>query len=188
MKRLFQLTVILFLCALAPLHADEQTSTYRIFGLFSPDRQNDLREILNAVPDVQIAGLDYDKGEVTLHYDVAKLFPESKGKTPPPAEKITARISDLISDPARRTFSVSAPSALPADKLTALEIKVGILDCKGCRYVAYSAIAKIEGVERATVTSHGNVGTITAAIDATKTNLEALTAALKKANVPFPAK
>ena len=75
-------------------------------------------------------------------------------------------------------------STLPADKVSKVEIKVGLLDCKACRYAAYSVIAKIEGVERATVSSQ--TSTITAAIDATKTNQGALTEALKKANVPLP--
>jgi copper chaperone CopZ len=57
-------------------------------------------------------------------------------------------------------------------------------DCKGCRHGVYSTIAKIDGVERATVDSKASV--VTAWIDAAKTNREVLIAALKKGRVEFP--
>ena len=179
---------ILFLCAVSPLRADEQTGVFRILGLSAPERRADLETAMQAVPDVQLASLDYDKGEATFRFDTAKLLPESKGKATPPADKVIARLNDLLLNASNHSFNVTAPSAVPADKQTKVEIKVGLLDCKGCRYAAYSYIAKIEGVERATVSSQASTATIYAWIDATKTNLEALTAALKKANVPFPEK
>ena len=60
-----------------------------------------------------------------------------------------------------------------------------MLDCKGCRYGAYIAIAKMDGVERAIVKADSR--TLIAWIDSSKTNKEALEAALKKARVELPA-
>ncbi len=66
------------------------------------------------------------------------------------------------------------------DKLQKIEIQVGLLDCKGCRYGAYIAIAKLDGVEHATVSESA---LLTAWIDPAKTNREALIEALKKGRV-----
>ena len=70
---------------------------------------------------------------------------------------------------------------MPADKLTKVEIPIGVLDCKGCRYAAYQAVAKLEGVERATVSATPSA--VIAWIDATKIKRDALEDALKKARV-----
>ena len=60
-------------------------------------------------------------------------------------------------------------------------IGVAGLDCKGCAYGAYRTLAKIDGVERATV--YFKQWIVTARVDPSKTNREALVAALKKAEV-----
>ena len=188
MKRQLLPIAIFFLCALSPLHAEEQTSVFRIIGLSAPERSADLEKAMKSVTDVQLEKLDFAKGEATFRFDMDKLFPENKGKPAPPADKIIARLNERVLNASNHSFNVTAPSALPADQQTKLEIKVGLLDCKACRYAAYSVIAKIEGVERANVVSQTSTATINLWIDATKTNLDALTAALKIANVPFPEK
>jgi len=173
------------LCALALavplLHAEEQTGTYRLFGLSAPEREADLREVLAKVPDVALVILDAAKAEVTLRFDAEKLFLPAKSKQPPAAEKVTARLDQLIGTASTRTFGISERSTVPADKLTKVEIPIGVLDCKGCRYAAYQAVAKLDGVERATVSTTPSA--VIAWIDATKTKREALEDALKKARV-----
>jgi copper chaperone CopZ len=167
--------------ALSLLHAEEQTGTYRLIGLSAAEREADLREVMKAVPDVALVSLDAAKAEVTLRYEVEKLFPTAKPKQPPAAEKITERISSLIGQASKNTFTVTARSTVPADKLTKVEILIGVLDCKGCRYAAYQAIAKLNGVERATVSATPSA--VIAWVDATKTKRETLEDALKKARV-----
>ena len=172
-------------CALvlaAPLlHAEEQTGTYRLIGLSAPEREGDLREVMKTVPDVALVGLDAAKAEVTLRYELEKLFPTAKPKQPTAPDKITERLNSLIGQASKNTFTVTARSTVPADKLTKVEIPIGVLDCKGCRYAAYSAIAKLDGVERATVSAQPSA--IIAWIDAAKTKREALVEALKKVRV-----
>jgi len=168
----------LMLCSTV-LRAEEQTSTYRVLGLCSPDRQEDLRQLVSTAPDVQLVSLDYDKADAVLRYDVAKLLPAAKKPKDLTPEKITKALNDQIRVKGKNTFSFVEPSTLPADQLTRLDIPVGILDCKGCRYTAYAAIAKMDSVERATVNSETRM--LTAWIDATKTGRAALEEALKKA-------
>ena len=173
------------LCALSLvlplLHAEEQTGTYRLFGLSAAEREADLREVLAKVPEVTLVSFDAGKAEVTLRFEAEKLFPPTKAKQPPAADKITARLDTLIGTASTRTFGITERSTVPADKLTKVEILIGVLDCKGCRYAAYQAVAKLDGVERATVSATPSA--IIAWIDATKTKREALEEALKKVRV-----
>ena len=169
------------LLAASLLHAEEQTGTYRLIGLSAPEREGDLREVMKTVPDVALVGLDAAKAEVTLRYELEKLFPTAKPKQPTAPDKITERLNSLIGQASKNTFSLTARSTVPADKLTKVEIPIGVLDCKGCRYAAYSAIAKLDGVERATVSAQPSA--IIAWIDAAKTKREALVEALKKVRV-----
>ena len=173
------------LCALSLvlplLHAEEQTGTYRLFGLSAAEREADLREVLAKVPEVTLVSLDAAKAEVTLRFEAEKLFPPTKAKQPPATDKITARLDTLIGTASTRTFGITERSTVPADKLTKVEILIGVLDCKGCRYAAYQAVAKLDGVERATVSATPSA--VIAWIDATKTKREALEEALKKVRV-----
>ncbi len=180
LQRIGMILCAMILCAL-PALAEEQTGTYRLIGLSAAEREEDLREVMKAVPDVALVSLDAAKAEVTLRYEVEKLFTTAKPKQPPAPDKIIERISSLIGQASRNTFSVTARSSVPADKLTKIEIPIGVLDCKGCRYAAYQTIAKLDGVERVTVSAKPSA--IIAWIDDTKTKRETLEEALKKARV-----
>ena len=164
-----------------PALAEEQTGTYRLIGLSAAEREADLREVLAKVPEVTLVSLDAAKAEVTLRFEAEKLFPPTKAKQPPAADKITTRLDALIGAASTRTFGISECSTVPADKLTKVEIPIGVLDCKGCRYTAYQAVAKLDGVERATVSTTPSA--VIAWIDVTKTKREALEEALKKVRV-----
>lgn len=178
-RRLFAFAVLLLLALF--LHAEEQTGTYRLIGLSAAEREADLREVLAKVPDVSLVSLDATKAEVTLRFDAEKLFLPAKSKQPPAADKVLARLDQLIGTASTRTFSLAERSTVPADKLTKVEIPIGVLDCKGCRYTAYSSVAKLDGVDRATVSTTPSA--VIAWIDATKTKREALVDALKKMRV-----
>ena len=172
------------LLAATLLHAEEQTGTYRLLGLSAAEREADLREVLKAVPDVALVSLDAAKSEVTLRYELEKLFPTAKPKQPPAPDKIIERISSLIGRESRNTFTLTARSTVPTDKLTKLEIPIGVLDCKACRYAAYQAVAKLDGVERATVSATPRA--VIAWVDAAKVKRDTLVDALKKARVTLP--
>ena len=107
-------------------------------------------------------------------------MPGYNPKKPPAPEAITRRLEDLLRAASNGTFTLVPLSTLPADKLQKIEIQCGLLDCKGCRYGAYIAIAKLDGVDHATVNENA---LLTAWIDPAKTNREALKAALKKGHV-----
>ena len=67
------ITFIALGSAAMPSQAGEQTVTYLILGLASPDRQDDLREDLKAVANVELVSIAYDQAQCTLRFDVAKI-------------------------------------------------------------------------------------------------------------------
>jgi len=174
--------LIALLAGFALLPAAEQTGTFRLVGLSAPEREADLRESISQISEITLVSLDQSKAEVTLRYDPEKIFPPAKNKQAAPTpDKILARLDHLLGAASMRTFSVTERSALPAEKLTKVEIPIGVLDCKGCRYAAYIAVAKLDGVDRATVSTLPSA--VIAWVDATKVKREDLVAALKKMRV-----
>jgi len=166
--------------------AEDQTSTYRLVGLFEPSRAEEFRKLLaEELPELKVDRIDFEKAEVTLRYELASLF--SDGKVPKgfTAEKLREKIDQTIRGKSKGTFQITWPSSVAPGQQTRVDIKVGVLDCRGCRFGVYQIVAKIDGVERASVTSDTHV--LTAWIDPAKTNREALEAALKKSQVQLVA-
>ena len=182
MKRAPFLIALLF--SAGSLQAEEQTMKQSVVGLFQPDRVEDLRETVRTLPNVELTSLDYASSEATFRFDPAKLFTNYNPKKPKSPEETAKRLDELLRSASMGTFTLKPVASLPTDKMTKVEIKVGVLDCKGCRYGAYLAIAKLEGVEKATVTGEGLV---TAWIDAAKTNQAALEEAMKKGRIELKA-
>jgi len=162
------------LIALAPALEVEQVK-HRITGLFSRDREDDLRESVKRMANVALVSIDFDSGEATFEYDAAKLFKESKPKD------YLERFDNMLRSASSHTFGVRPLCTTPKDKLTRIEIGVAGNDCKGCNLAAYESISKIDGVEQATASFKD--GKVTALIDPSKTNKAALEEALKKRQV-----
>jgi len=157
--------------------AEEQTSEHTINGLFSPDREQDLRDLLADLPDIHVVQIDYENAKVTFRYDVAALFPNHDPRKPPTPAEIEQRLSHLLTEASMGTFSLKLTPAVPKEKLTKIEMNVGMLDCKGCRYAMYLTVTRVAGVEQATV---GKDNVVTVWIDSTKTDRAAVESAVKK--------
>jgi hypothetical protein len=182
LPRLVFAPAAVLLLSIAGVRAEEQTSTYHLGGLFEPSRVDEFRKLLtDEAPELKVENLDFAKAEVTLRYELASLF--SDGKVPKgfTAEKLREKIDQTIRGKSKGTFQVTWPSSVTPDQQTRVDIKIGMLDCRGCRFGVYQIVAKIDGVDRATVTSDTHV--LTVWIDPAKTNREALEAALKKSQV-----
>ena len=139
----FSTLILGIVCCCAPtaLAADEkQSKELAIIGLFSPDREQDLRDMMANVPEFQLAHVDYDNARVTFSYDVASLFAEQKPRKAPTASEVEQRINSLLARASSNTFALKLTPSLPKEKLTRIELNVGILDCKGCQYAAYLAV------------------------------------------------
>jgi hypothetical protein len=177
----FILGIVVCCCAPAAAAADEkQSKEFAVVGLFSPDREQDLRDVMADVPEFQLLRVDYENARATFSYEVAALFPERKLKNAATPAEIEQRINALLTRASTNTFSLKLTPSIPKEKLTRIELNVGILDCKGCQYAAYLAAMKAPGVERATVLKNG---TLIATVETGKTDEAAIEAALKKANI-----
>ena len=170
-------TMILCLFAVTVASAAEpQPVTHRVTGLFSSDRQDDLREVIkNHLPEVKLVSIDEKTSEAVFIYDADKLFNR------PTPEQIVERFDNLLRTHSQGTFGIRPVCAIPKDKLKRIEIPVVGLDCKGCCLGAYEAIYKIDGVEQATASF--KEGLITALTNPELVDRAALEEALKKKGV-----
>jgi len=156
-------------------HAEPTSTNVRIAGLFSPDREKDLRELFEQWPEVKLVRIVFARSEAELSFDSEKIFPKAK-----PADVI-ARLNDRVRSLSSSTFGVKPLCEVPWDKLTLVEIPIAGLDCKACCLAAYEIVAKIDGVEAATASFRE--GRLTATIDPTKTTKAKLEAVLKERGV-----
>lgn len=151
------------------------TIKVRVTGLFQPDRERDLREVMLLIPDAKLISIDYGSAEAVFEYDPQKSFNKA---TP---ANFPERLDNAVRTNSHSTFGIKPQCTTPKDKLQRIEIGVIGLDCKGCALAAYEAVARLEGVEQATCSF--KEGLVTAKFDPEKTNREALEAALERARV-----
>jgi copper chaperone CopZ len=162
--------------------AKAEQFTYRVLGLFSPDREKDLRTAFEDLTDFKLIKVNFDDAEITVEFAPAKLFPGQK------PERVVELVNDKVRAATHYTFGVKPRRTTPRDKLQQVEIPAAGLDCKACCLAAYEAISGIDGVEQATASF--KEGRITALVDPTKTDRAKLEDALRKKGVELgkPAK
>ena len=149
----------------------------RVVGLFEPSRVEDLKEIVPTLPGVELVRVDYASTVAVWRLDPALVMTNYNAKKRPSEEQLVQRLDSLLGAASTRTFALKPLAGIPSEKTTLIQLRPHILDCRGCRYAVYNGIAKLEGVESATV---GKDGAISARIDPAKTDQKTLDAALKK--------
>ncbi len=173
--RALALLLLVPLCALGADDPAPQPVKHRVTGLFSVDRQDDLRAVVESLPGVKLMSIDFENAEATFVYDANQLL-----NRPNPQQQIE-RFDNLIRTNSHSTFGIKPLSALPPDKLQLVEIPVFGLDCKGCALAAYESLANVPGVEQATV--NFKEGRARAKVDPAKVTRAQLEAALKQRGV-----
>lgn len=152
---------------------------HQITGLFSTEREADLREAFKELPEFKLVSIDFKNAEASFEYDPAKVFPNAK------PEQVIERFDNLLRQASRHTFGIKPLRSLPKDKLTLIEISVVGLDCKGCCLGAYDAIYRLPGVEMATASF--KLGRVTALVNPEKIDRVELETALKQRGVQLKA-
>lgn len=181
MQLCIRTTILCLLAAVSVRAADEgqpaepQPVKFRITGLFSPDREADLKVALQQLPEVTLVKVDFETSEASFTFEPAKAFPGAK------PEQFVEQFDNRLRSASRHTLGIRAVCLIPREKLTLVEIPVVGLDCKGCCLAAYESIYKLEGVERATASFKN--GLVTASIDPEKTDRTKLEAALVQRGV-----
>jgi copper chaperone CopZ len=152
--------------------------TYRVYGLFTADREKDLRETFKEVAGVALVSVSFDAGEVTVEFAPSKVFPGAK------PEQVVERLDQKVRAESHSTFGVGPRLAGPRDKFERVVIAVAGLDCRACELAAYEGIARLDGVAQATASFRD--GKVTALIDPAKTDRAKLEDALRKRGVQIP--
>ena len=172
-------TVLLLLGVTAARAEGPEPVRHQITGLFSKDREEDLRKTFERLPEFELMSVDFDRAEASVRYDAAKVFP---GATP---EQVVERFDGKLREVSRSTFGVRPLRTKPDDQLTWVEIPVVGLDCKACTFAAYSSVFQLKGVEQAQASF--KEGRVRALIDPKLTDRVELEAALKQRGVTLPA-
>ncbi|VTT98285.1 copper-exporting p-type atpase a : : HMA [Gemmataceae bacterium] len=174
----------LLLCSAAAQEKDKKPEpkaeqfTYRVYGLFVPDREKDLRENFKEIAGVTLVSVSFDAAEVTVEFVPSKVFPGAK------PEQVVERLDQKVRAESHSTFGVGPRLAGPRDKFERVVIAVGGLDCRACELAAYEGIARLDGVAQATASFKD--GKVTALIDPAKTDRAKLEDALRKRGVQIP--
>ena len=76
------ITLLLILLSAACLAEDKPSQPrqikHRVTGLFSPEREKDLRDVVSKLPDVKLVSVDFKYAEATFEYDPDKLLNKPK--------------------------------------------------------------------------------------------------------------
>ncbi|HEV7282994.1 MAG TPA: heavy metal-associated domain-containing protein [Pirellulaceae bacterium] len=158
-----------------PARVEPRTVRVRALGLFSPDREQALREAVASLEEASLKDVDYETAHATFEIRPDKPWKDVH------AEKLPERIDQALKQASRSIFGAAAASETPSERLEEIEIAAGGCVCRACELAAYEAVAKVEGVERATV-SFGE-SRIAVRFDREKTNRAALEEALQQRGV-----
>lgn len=148
---------------------------HQITGLFSPDREKDLQQVFEKLPEFKLVKVDFANAEASLQYDVARVFPGAK------PEQIVERLDNLVRGASNHTFGVKPLRSVEKESLKLVEIPVVGLDCKACSLGAYEAVYRLKGVE--TATASFKEGRVTALINPEQIDRVELEMALKQRGV-----
>ena len=179
------LVVALLLAAHATIAADDKQPakpepkaeriTYRVIGLFSPDREKALRAGFEELADFKLIAVNFEDAEITIEFAPAKLWPGQK------PERVTELVNDRVRGATNHTLGVKPRRTVTGDKLQSVVIPVAGCDCQACCLAAYEAVANVDGVYQATASFKD--GRVTARIDPAKTDKAKLEDALRKKGV-----
>jgi len=143
---------------------------HQVTGLFSPDREADLREAAKNLVGIKLVSVDFETAEAVFEYDPAVF----KGAKP---DQLIQRFDNQLKQASGNHFGIKPLCAAGADKLKKIEIAVVGLDCKACSFAAYDAVARLKGVENATASF--KAGLVTARVHPDMIDRAQIEAALK---------
>src|SRR5947209_15107572 len=109
---LFMVLFCMILCG--PVSAE--TVKHQVTGLFMKEREQDLREAVEKIPQVKLVRVDFANAEATFEYDPAKAFPGAK------PEQIVERFDQVLRKASGHTFGIKPLRTAPLDRLRLIEI------------------------------------------------------------------
>jgi hypothetical protein len=157
------------------------TARYRLIGLNAPERLEDLRINLEELPEVRVVDVNTELQEITLAYDLRRLYPQSGVNHVPTPDNLQQVIDGRLRNVSRGQFSLKPLLAEKRATLKRDEITIAIPDCPPCRTGIYNIAIKVDGVEQASVVPGSDK--VVLWLDPAKTDLKPLLDAYEKARV-----
>src|SRR5687768_8948290 len=109
----------------SPAPPKTERITYRLTGLFSKEREKDLRAgFEDLAPDFKLISVSFEEAEITVEFSPAKLWPGQK------PDRVTELVNDKVRGATGHTFGVKTRRDIPKDKLKRVEISARGCDCK----------------------------------------------------------
>lgn len=131
-----------------------------LYGLSGKEREGDWRMVCGELAEkgVRVEDTDVARARVVVVYDEEVLFPKRNTKVRLRLSEVEKRIGQLVRETSTAAFDVRSVSAGGFESGYAeREVRIGVLDCKGCRYGAYTLAMRVEGVERVWVDAERSV-------------------------------
>jgi len=141
--------------------AEKVRVTYRIRGLFCPEREEELRGLWAAeLPAIKLLAVDSLRGEAMFEFDpVAALGPPAKAAD---AERMRSLFNEKVHAASLRKYPgywpwlsvfTAVPSS-PAESLQHVEIPLEGIDCQACSLALHDRLVQLDGIEHAQVSFH----------------------------------
>lgn len=178
MLRYFAMLALLPLLMAADAPAKPEKFTFRVLGLYAPEREADLKAGLAEIPDVKLIDLNYADAEITVEFVPKTAFPGAK------PEQLPERFEQKLRQATHHTFGVRPKRNESKEKLEEVTISAGACDCRGCRLAVSEAVDRLDGVDRVFVDL--KAGQVKVRIDPEKVDRAKLEDALRKKGVKVP--
>ncbi len=122
-----------------------------LYGLSGKEREGDWRAVCEELVEkgVRVERTDAERARVVISYDEEVLFPKRNAKVRLKGAEVEKRLGQLVREATSAAFDLRSVSAGGFESgYQDREVRIGVLDCKGCRYGAYTLAMRVEGVER----------------------------------------
>ncbi|MEY4568321.1 MAG: hypothetical protein RLY14_3291, partial [Planctomycetota bacterium] len=113
----------------------EHPMKWRVIGLFTPERIDSFRMVLEQFPEVRLQLIDFEHAEATLRIaSDSDLFRNAN------AEQITERLNNQVRHLSSSLFSLRPLGDISHDKLERIEFKIIGLDCHACSLAVHDIL------------------------------------------------
>lgn len=169
MLRVVTAALVIACAGTAARAADEPAGPVRfeflVYGLFSPEREADFKDLVGNWPEVKLVSVDYASDRAVVEcLDPRKSLGAVNFKDHP--DEAVRWIGDRLMQRSNYTFGARPLPTLPPDKQATIEIPIVGLDCQGCAFEVYMRTMELPGVIRQTVSF--KAGKLVAVVDPAK--------------------
>jgi hypothetical protein len=143
--------IALMLCGLVVSAVAGGPIEMGLYGLSGRDREGDWAVFSEELRErgVRVESTDVMRARVVVSYEEELLFPKWNPKQRLKREEVEKRLGQVVREGSTGAFDLRPLGAGGMESgFVDAEVRIGVLDCKGCRYGAYTLLMRVEGIER----------------------------------------